>query len=212
MPSNGEQIDINYMLHLMNGGIKAPALYQRMRARIEAAKVQLDKQNRAMTDFQGRVTATLSNLDGASKESAQQAADEIYTRSIIEVPRDTSTLASSAYKYVTTNKYGGYTSVVGYGGNGDPINWKSGFPASMYAQQVHEDLSVEHKTGKAKFLEDPVRAYLDKGMPDIEERYIRTVTDEFGINSITGRRSGGPTVNYINIAPRSDFNWPGVEY
>jgi hypothetical protein len=52
-----------------------------------------------------------------------------------------------------------YEAIIGYGGNGNPINPKTGYPASSYMLAVHEDLLAFHPVGKAKFLEDPVRDY-----------------------------------------------------
>ncbi|MNU03208.1 hypothetical protein D3C72_2471540 [compost metagenome] len=52
-----------------------------------------------------------------------------------------------------------FSAEIGYGGNGDPVNPKTGRRASEYMVVVHEDLSAKHTTGNAKFLERPVASY-----------------------------------------------------
>ena len=66
-----------------------------------------------------------------------------------------------------------YEGVVGYGGNGDPVNPRTGRRASSYMVEVHEDLSVVHPTGKAKFLEDPVREYARDNFPRTVFKYAQ---------------------------------------
>lgn len=58
-------------------------------------------------------------------------------------------------------------------GGHDPVNPKSGLPASAYAAIVHEDLDMPHpRGGKAKFLEDPVREYGER-FKRVTETYWR---------------------------------------
>lgn len=99
--------------------------------------------------------ASVEQAGIGAKKAVQQAVDEIYDQSQMEVPVMTGTLKSSGYKeveqrgFVTRGR-------VGYGGNGDPINPISETHSSEYMVVVHEDLSAFHPNGKAKYLEDPV--------------------------------------------------------
>lgn len=101
----------------------------------------------------------MTRVDRGTKKATLAAVKEIYEESQKQVPRETSTLASSGYYGVEGNYRIGFTGVVGYGGNGDPVNPKTGERASHYMIAVHEDLTAVHPTGKAKFLEDPIKEY-----------------------------------------------------
>lgn len=50
--------------------------------------------------------------------------------------------------------------------NGDHMTVTFGY-AAEYAVPVHEDLSVHHKKGSAKFLEIPFRAWQQKGLANL---------------------------------------------
>ena len=119
--------------------------------------------------FMSSCEAVISNVGNATKAGTTQACEEILADSLVQVPRDTDTLASTGFYEVSrrmaTKRYT-YEGIVGYaGGTGagasrDRLNPKSGAMASEYATRVHEDLKAWHLNGgKAKFLEDPVRDY-----------------------------------------------------
>ena len=59
-------------------------------------------------------------------------------------------------------------------------NPKSGIPVREYMVKVHEDLSVYHKNGRAKFLEGPLHEY---GVENYKRAIIKAVkeTVEFGM-------------------------------
>lgn len=114
--------------------------------------------------FDARCQMAIRNLGTGTKKATIAASEEILRNSKEQVPRLTDTLISSAFYEVrrrsdTSAKVWAYEAIVGYGGNGDPINPKTGKPASSYMVAVHEDLAAIHVVGKAKFLEDPVREY-----------------------------------------------------
>lgn len=132
-----------------------------------------DFERRSLDYFAGQCEVALRNLGRGTKKATVAACEEILEMSRAEVPKDTSTLLASAFYEVsrrsdTAATTWAYEGIVGYGGNGDPVNPKTGRRASSYMVKVHEDLSVYHPTGKAKFLEDPVREYAT-------ERFSRTV-------------------------------------
>lgn len=119
--------------------------------------------------FASSCEAVIRNVGTATKAGTEQACKEILEESLKQVPRDTGTLASTAFysvnRRMSTKRYT-YEGVVGYAGQSgagmshDRVNPKSGKAASKYVFIVHEDLEAAHPNGgKAKFLEDPVREY-----------------------------------------------------
>lgn len=75
------------------------------------------------------------------------------------VPVDTGALKASG-KYTI---YGGGVEtegIVSYGGSN--LNPVSGLETAMYAIVVHEDVTVNHTNGQAKFLEQPMRQHRKK--------------------------------------------------
>lgn len=112
--------------------------------------------------FQAQCEAAIRNVGTGTKKATTQACQEILYNSLLQVPRGTNTLANSAFYEVSRRsdiKGYKYEAIVGYGGNGDPINPKTGRSASSYMVAVHENMSAVHPIGKAKFLEDPIRDY-----------------------------------------------------
>ena len=131
---------------------------------------------RSLTNFEARCEAAIRNVGNGSKQATIAACEEILGNSMAEVPKQTYTLLMSAFYEVTRRSdVSGYRyeGVVGYGGNGDPVNPRTGRRASSYMVEVHEDLSVVHPTGKAKFLEDPVREYARDNFPRTVFKYAQ---------------------------------------
>ena len=114
-----------------------------------------------VSQFGDRCEASIRNVFRGTKKATEAACQEILSNSMAEVPKDTHTLLMSAFYEVSRRriKVWAYKAILGYGGNGDPINPRTGQPASTYMVDVHEDLTARHPVGKAKFLEDPVREY-----------------------------------------------------
>lgn len=114
-----------------------------------------------VSKFGDRCEASIRNVFRGTKKATEAACQEILSNSMAEVPKDTHTLLMSAFYEVSRRriKVWAYEAILGYGGNGDPINPRTGQPASTYMVDVHEDLTARHPVGKAKFLEDPVREY-----------------------------------------------------
>lgn len=130
--------------------------------------------------FRNRCSAAIRNVANGTKKATTKACEEILADSLSQVPRNTNTLANSAFYEVgrrtdTSPNTWAYEAVIGYGGNGNPYNAKSKQYASEYMVEVHEDLFAEHPNGgKAKFLEDPVRAYSNK----FKRTTIEYISDE----------------------------------
>lgn len=120
--------------------------------------------------------ATMRNVHRGTKGATEQACREVLEASLAQVPRDTNTLASTAFYDVQRRgdvKGYLYEGTVGYAGmgRGDAINPKNGRAASVYALKVHEDLTAYHPVGKAKFLEDPLRAYAEENFTRVAESH-----------------------------------------
>ena len=97
------------------------------------------------------------NLDKFTKEVMDatmsqlfDVAVEIMSNSQEQVPVDTASLQNSDFITVRDESI-----IMGYGGPYSKINPKNGMSTEEYALKVHEDLSMPHVSGKAKFLEDP---------------------------------------------------------
>ena len=129
-----------------------------------------DFDQKSLDHFETQCEAAIRNIGKGTRKATIAACEEILGNSMAEVPKDTSTLLMSA-SYEVSRRTGtsastwAYEAIIGYGGNGDPVNPKTGRRASSYMVKVHEDLSVYHSTGKAKFLEDPVREYARENFP-----------------------------------------------
>lgn len=127
----------------------------------------------SLNNFNAQCNAAISKLGNGSRKALVAACDEILDESMKQVPIETTTLMSSAYWEITGYWRTGWNAIVGYGGNGDPVNPITGKPASSYMMAVHEDLSARHPVGKAKYLEDPVREYAKEKFPRTVFKYAQ---------------------------------------
>ena len=127
----------------------------------------------SLDNFDAQCQVAISKLGSGSRKALRAACEEILGESMAQVPQDTSTLLLSAFWDITGDYKNGWSAIIGYGGNGDPINPKTGKPASSYMMAVHEDLTAQHPIGKAKFLEDPVRAYAATNFPRTVFKYAK---------------------------------------
>lgn len=137
------------------------------------AKIDFRVTNDSLNNFAANCNIAISKLGNGSRKALLEALEEIYDESLAQVPQDTSTLASSLSYEVTGHWKSGWDGVIGYAMSYDPINPKTGKPASSYALTVHEDLNTPHIIGKAKFLEDPVREYAAKKFPRTVFKYAQ---------------------------------------
>ena len=132
-------------------------------------RVSFNLTDRSLRDFNYSCEAIVTKVGNGSRKALLEACNIISEDSLNQVPRDTNTLALSHFFEISGNYKEGWAATIGYGGNGDPINPRTGKRASSYMMAVHEDLSAFHPNGgKAKFLEDPVRDFA-------AERFPRTV-------------------------------------
>jgi len=137
-----------------------------------------------LTAFEAKCEMAILSLGSGTKKATIAACEEILAKSLMQVPKDTNTLAKSAYYTVdkrtniSSYRFGG---TIGYGGNGNPINPISGRSAASYMVKVHEDLSAYHKVGKAKFLEDPVREYGANNFSRVVYSYAKEALAKFSI-------------------------------
>lgn len=140
------------------------------------AEFTFDKKD--LKDFDATCQFAIRNLGRCTKKATEAAAQEIMEESKRQVPKLTETLLASAFYEVrrrsdTSVNTWAYEAILGYGGNGDPINPETGKPASSYMVVVHEDILARHPVGKAKFLEDPVRAYAENKFERTVFKYAR---------------------------------------
>lgn len=123
---------------------------------------RIDFDKKSLRDFEAACEVAIRNVMTGSKKATTEACEEILRNSKEQVPTETTTLRQSGFYEVNRRgdvKGYAYEGIIGYGGNGNPINPKTGIAASEYMVAVHEDMTAVHPNGKAKFLEDPVREY-----------------------------------------------------
>lgn len=128
---------------------------------------------KSLNQFEANLNVALSKVGNGSRKALVAACEEILEASLAQVPRDTNTLALSAFWEITGHWKTGWNATIGYGGSMDPINPITGKPASSYMLAVHEDLNAHHPIGKAKYLEDPVRDYATSRFPRTVFKYAR---------------------------------------
>lgn len=140
-----------------------------MRVKMDVNVKKFSKNCYAMMDRVGRGT----------KKATKAACEDILDASLKQVPKESNTLASSAY-YEVRGKSPIFEGIVAYGGNGDPVNPNSGVRASDYMVRVHEDISATHTNGKAKFLEDPMKQYTIEKFPRTFIHHIQPELEKWG--------------------------------
>lgn len=128
--------------------------------------------------FDAWCNIAIRNVGNGSRKATEAACKEIMENSKAQVPKDTETLLESAFYEVRGRTDVASTSyvfeaILGYGGNGNPRNPITGKLASYYMLMVHEDLTVFHMNGKAKFLEDPVREYAANNFKQTVFKYAK---------------------------------------
>ena len=136
-------------------------------------RVMFDLRGKQLNEFYANCEAMVSKVGNGSREALVEACNVISEASLNQVPRDTETLALSQFWEVTGNYKTGWIANIGYGGNGDPVNPKTGKRASSYMLAVHEDLTAIHVHGKAKFLEDPIKDYARSRFPRTVFKYVQ---------------------------------------
>lgn len=119
--------------------------------------------------FNAACKTTLSKVGNGSRKALTAACEEILNDSLKQVPVASGALASTAGYTLSRDAYDAWQAIIGYNLFGDAFNDR-GESTARYALEVHENLSAKHLVGKAKFLEDPVRAYA-------MERYPRTISN-----------------------------------
>lgn len=108
-----------------------------------------------------------------------QEAELIMTDSKLQIPVDTGAARSSGFVNPPEISLGGISVTLGYGGVAAQTNPKTGVLTSTYLEPLHEDMSATHTVGKAKFLEDPVKAHaktLEANLTKRVEQIVRRHT------------------------------------
>lgn len=101
--------------------------------------------------WQNGIKNVITSIGFASSEALIEEGDNILKTSNILAPEDTGTMISTGYVKVVKDQRAGMKVEVGY--TGDAYNKKSQSWARDYMLQQHEDLSLFHYKGEAKFLE-----------------------------------------------------------
>lgn len=147
------------------------------------ASFSIDFDKSSLNKFDASCELLISKVGHATKKGTIAACKELQEMSLAQVPRLTNTLANSCFYKLEGNWREGFKGVVGYGGNGNPINPITGESASSYMVAVHENLNAIHPIGKAKFLEDPAREYAKEHYPRTVFKYIKELFESLGGSS-----------------------------
>lgn len=121
-------------------------------------KITVDKHS--VNDTAQNLEAIVTGVHYGAKWATERACQDIEAMSLEQVPIETGTLAASIGHVVEKRSSKRFVGIVSYG-NGNHINPRSGEAAQDYMVRQHEDLEYVHTVGKAKYLEDPCRAYAD---------------------------------------------------
>ncbi len=136
-------------------------------------RVTMNLTHKQLNEFYANCEAMVSKVGNGSRKALVEACNIISDDSLSQVPRETNTLALSQFWEITGNYKIKWKAVIGYGGNGDPVNPKTGKRASSYMVAVHEDLSALHIQGNAKFLENPIRAFAAQRFPRTVIKHVQ---------------------------------------
>ncbi len=121
------------------------------------ATVSFKVDARSIRSMKRNVDMAISGVAECTKESIRDFCEEVLYDAVQLVPIDTGALAESADFIIKGNKKSGYEARVGFGvGKRNPVNKRTGKPASSYAGTVHESVGTVFQTGQAKFFEQAV--------------------------------------------------------
>lgn len=93
----------------------------------------------------------LRRVRSEAQEAMEEAGEEVFNQSLMEVPRDTEQLAESAELEPLEGQIG---VVISFGD--EVLRFGNTVPSKTYALYQHEDQTLNHpQGGKAKYLEHP---------------------------------------------------------
>jgi hypothetical protein len=120
-----------------------------------------------ITPLRRKLNGQFANVRDGTLAAVEKPVRAIMADSAQQVPRDTESMANSAY--MTSPRFEGDSVVIefGYGGPNAQVNPRTGQNTDEYAYIVHEDLTANHPNGKAKFLEDPINTHAPNILTDL---------------------------------------------
>lgn len=133
-------------------------------------KVKVRTNISGFDQLKANLQAYIRDIPDATMDQLHEVASHIMINSQDEVPKDTKALVKSGFIVEEGNSI-----IAGYGGPNTKINPKTGILTEEYALRVHEDLSVNHPVGKAKFLEDP----FNEAMQNLDELLVIPLKSKF---------------------------------
>lgn len=161
-----------------------------------AGSFQVIMDKRCIRSFQNDCSFLANVVSEDMASAAVESAEEILAASNALIPVDTGTAAQIAGVMVEP-AYNGARVRAGYGVNGDATNPRTGESASSYITQLHEDLSVAHSNGQAKFLETAIaqhtKEFYGKGRMRLAVRFK-------GGKPSTSRGSAPRHIDYMSPA------------
>ena len=116
-----------------------------------AVKMQVHASS--LQSFKKNVSIAGRGVAGSTRKGLAEFCETVLYDSTMLVPIDTGALANSADYKITGTKTQGYKAQLGYGiGRRNPVNRRTGLPASAYAGSVHETFK-RYQNGQPKFFE-----------------------------------------------------------
>jgi len=116
----------------------------------------------SLQSFKKNVSIAGRGVAGSTKKGLAEFCEAVLYDSTLLVPIDTGALANSADYKITGSKKQGYKARLGYGiGQRNPINRRTGIPASAYAGTVHETFR-RYQNGQPKFFETALLMHEDE--------------------------------------------------
>ena len=119
-------------------------------------------------DFDNKVQGAISTIGFGVKSILKEDAEAIMEDSKAMCPEDTGALIQSAFVELTKDRLASPEYSFGY--KGDTLNPKTGEFSGTYAVKVHEDLTVYHEKGEAKFLEKAVLKHAAKYQASLSKK------------------------------------------
>lgn len=127
-----------------------------------------------MKKFNQSMKTIANDAEIGALDAVEFSVDMLRDMTLAQVPKDTKTLGDS-YESRIFVRGKEIRAEFGYGGNGDPVNPKTGKPASQYMLTVHEDLEAYHPIGNAKFFENPLQEFAREFEPGAARIILRRI-------------------------------------
>lgn len=173
-----------------------------------ASGVQVIVDKRSIRSFKRNLSALANVVSEDMVYAAIEFSEEVLADSQSRIPVDTGAAASSA-GYTIESAYRGARVRAGYAVANDPTNPRTGEPVSSYLTTLHEDLSIPHSNGEAKFFEKALMQHTESFEGKGRERLAARLS---GATVNTGRSTPIKHIDYMSPAmSRVSSGWTATK-